>query len=178
MNEILKMLHALTADELDSVIMRATVILEKKRKEEAEAARREQERKRQELLQEQERRRQAEIAELQRKLQELQNRKTAVQTESGTTVGDNFVMYDAPKQAGSQKPVSAQPKAGQRIICSHCHTSNVDGSLFCENCGKKLSVPKAEPKPVSRPSRLSCPNCHHLNPPDSMFCENCGRKLA
>ena len=50
MEEILKMLNALTADELDSVIMRAGIMLEKKRREEAEEALREKERQRQERI--------------------------------------------------------------------------------------------------------------------------------
>ena len=71
MNEILKMLNELSADDLDSLITRANIMLDKKRKEEAEQARLEQERQRQEKL-EQEKQRQQEIAELQRRLQELQ----------------------------------------------------------------------------------------------------------
>ena len=63
MDEILKILNALTADELDSVILRAGIMLEKKRKDEAEQARLEQERLRQEKI-EQEKQRQQEIAEL------------------------------------------------------------------------------------------------------------------
>ena len=187
MNEILKMLNALSAEELDSVIMRANIILEKKRKEEAEAAEREKERKRRELL-EQEKRRQAEIAELQRKLRELQNQKINIPEESGTTVGSNFVMYDAPKptnktSAPAAKPVSAQPQAASRpsgISCPNCRTMNVAGSQFCESCGKKLTAPSAEPKPqpAPRPSGVTCPNCRHLNQPGSMFCESCGRKIV
>ena len=68
MNEILKMLNELSADDLDSLITRANIMLDKKRKEEAEQARLEQERQRQEKL-EQEKQRQQEIAELQRRLQ-------------------------------------------------------------------------------------------------------------
>lgn len=187
MNEILKMLNALSADELDSVIMRATIILEKKRKEEEEAAQREKERKRQELL-EQEKRRQAEIAELQRKLRELQNQKVNIPEESGKTLGDNFVMYDAPKptnrnNAPAAKPASTQPQAepkASKISCPHCRTMNAAGSVFCEACGKKLTAPKVDPKSQTapRPSGVTCPNCRHLNKPGSMFCENCGRKIV
>ena len=74
MNEILKMLNELKADDLDKVITRANILLEKKRKEEAEQALLEKERLRQEKI-EQERKRQREIAELLRKLQELQSQK-------------------------------------------------------------------------------------------------------
>ena len=174
MNEILKMLNALSADELDSVIVRANILLEKKRKEEAEAAQRE--RQRQELLT-QERRRQAEIAELQRKLRELQNQKTNVPMESAATAGSNFVMYDTPKPASPQPQAVPRPS---RIACPHCRTWNAAGSQFCEFCGKKLSAPAPEPRPqaVSRPSGITCPHCRHLNKPGSAFCESCGQKLA
>ena len=47
MNEILKMLNELKADELDSLIVCAKILLEKKRKEEAEQALLEKERLRQ-----------------------------------------------------------------------------------------------------------------------------------
>lgn len=47
MNEILKMLNELKADELDGLIVRANILLEKKRKEEAEQALLEKERLRQ-----------------------------------------------------------------------------------------------------------------------------------
>ena len=94
MNEILKMLNALTADELDSVLMRGGIMLEKKRKEEAEVAAREKERQRLEKI-EQEKKRLEEIAALQRKLQELQSQKVVIPDEPGKATGDNFVMYDA-----------------------------------------------------------------------------------
>lgn len=181
MNEILKMLNALSADELDSVIMRASIILEKKRKEEAEAAQREKERKRQELI-EQEKRRRAEIEELQRKLRELENQKVDIPEEPGVTVGKDFVMYDPPKpvdqaRAAAEKPAFASNPT--KISCPHCHTMNVADSLFCENCGKQMSAPKTEPKPqpASKPSGVSCPHCHHLNTPGSLFCESCGKKM-
>lgn len=80
MNEILRMLNTLTADELDGVILRAGIMLEKKRKEEAEEAIREKERQRLEKI-EQEKRRQEEIAELQRKLKELQSQKIDIPEE-------------------------------------------------------------------------------------------------
>ena len=90
MNEILKMLNELKADELDSLIVRAKILLEKKRKEEAEQALLEKERLRQEKI-EQEKRRQQEIAELQRKLQELQSQKPDIPEPVN---GDNFVMRE------------------------------------------------------------------------------------
>ena len=71
MNEILMQLNTLSADELESVIERAKIMVDLKRKEEAEFAQKEAERLLLEQI-EQERKRQEEIAELQRRLRELQ----------------------------------------------------------------------------------------------------------
>lgn len=152
MNEILKMLNALSADELDSVIMRASIMLEKKRKEEAEAALREQERQRQEKI-EQERRRLEEIAELQRKLQELQSQKVVIPEEPGKAQGEGFVMYDAPKPIDNVRTTAAPepPKAPQSIACPSCRALNGINSQFCASCGHRLTEPKAEPKPARFP---------------------------
>ena len=99
MNEILRMLNELKADELDKVIMRANILLEKKRKEEAEQELLEKERLRQEMIL-REKKRQQEIAELQRKLQELQSQKTEIPE---AVKGDGFVMREP--------AAPAQPKA-------------------------------------------------------------------
>lgn len=181
MNEILKMLNALSADQLDSVIMRANIILEKKRKEEAEAALREKERQRQEKIA-QEKRRQEEIAELQRKLQELQQQKVDIPEERHVTAGDGFIMYDAQKPTGdaastAARGSSARPQTVSKIACPHCHTMNTANSLFCESCGQKLSAPKSPSQAASKPSQIYCPYCRQLNSSDSLFCLNCGKKL-
>lgn len=134
MNEILKMLNALKADELEGVIMRANIMLEKKRKDEAEEAIREQERLRQEKI-EQEKRRQEQIAELQRQLQELQHQSASVQEEA-----------PAPKN-------STPPPAPQiaQVACPHCRQLNAADSLFCGNCGQRMSAPQAAPAPAAQP---------------------------
>lgn len=134
MNEILKMLNELKADELDGVIMRATIMLEKKRKEEAEEALLEKERQRQEKIA-QEKKRQQEIAELQRRLQELQNQQPDVPE---SVYGDNFVMREP--------AVPVQPKP-MRTYCPHCGQPNTAGSQFCENCGQKMTAPQTVPQP-------------------------------
>lgn len=169
MNEILKMLNALTADELDSVLMRGGIMLEKKRKEEAEAAAREKERQRLEKI-EQEKKRLEEIAALQRKLQELQSQKIVIPDEPGKTTGDNFVMYDKP--AAQPKPAPAQ-QAPQMAACPHCKAMNIAGSMFCANCGQSMSKPQP-----AQPARVSCPHCHALNEASSVFCSNCGQKMT
>ena len=177
MNEILKMLNELSADELDSVILRANIILEKKRKDEAEAAEREKERQRQEMI-EKEKRRQEEIAALQRRLQELQNQQTEATENSKVVFGDNYIMYDKPKpadrtQAAEPKAAPVQntapktspvqntaPKAApaaqsaKQIFCTQCGTANTGDSLFCENCGKRLSAPKPQTAPQKQTAQV------------------------
>lgn len=152
MHEILKMLNELKADELDSLIVRAKILLEKKRKEEAEQALLEKERLRQEKI-EQEKRRQREIAELQRKLQELQSQKPDIPEPVN---GDNFVMREPaapvqPKPApAAPQPQPVQPRPAQ-TLCPHCGQSNAAGSMFCANCGQKMSA-TYQPAPQSQPA--------------------------
>ena len=158
MHEILKMLNELKADELDSLIVRAKILLEKKRKEEAEQALLEKERLRQEKI-EQEKRRQREIAELQRKLQELQSQKPDIPEPVN---GDNFVMREPaapvqPKPApAAPQPQPVQPRPAQ-TLCPHCGQSNAAGSMFCANCGQKMSAtyqPASQPQPAPQPQAV------------------------
>ena len=153
MHEILKMLNELKADELDGLIVRAKILLEKKRKEEAEQALLEKERLRQEKI-EQEKQRQREIAELQRKLQELQSQKPDIPEPVN---GDNFVMCEPaapvqPKPApAAPQPQPVQPKPAQ-TLCPHCGQPNVAGSTFCSSCGQRMTAPKAAPQPQASAS--------------------------
>ena len=158
MDEILKMLNALTADELDSVILRAGIMLEKKRKDEAEQARLEQERLRQEKI-EQEKRRQQEIAELQRKLQELQGQRVDIPDVSG----DGFVMRG-----------SSQPQTAGMIACPQCKAMCPAESQFCPSCGQRLAAP-AQPK---MSDMVACPHCHMMNVAGVLFCANCGQRMG
>lgn len=156
MDEILKMLNALSAEELDRVIMRATIILEKKRKEEAEQARLEKERQRQEQI-EQERKRQEEIAALQRKLEELQSQSVSTPGAPNVVRGDNFVMHDPGTEKNSSSRPVAQPAPAQSanmISCPHCHQMNAADSQFCCNCGQRIvrqSQPAAQPQSAPQP---------------------------
>ena len=158
MDEILKMLNALTADELDSVILRAGIMLEKKRRDEAEQARLEQERLRQEKI-EQEKRRQQEIAELQRKLQELQGQRVDIPDVSG----DGFVMRG-----------SSQPQTAGMIACPQCKAMCPAESQFCPSCGQRLAAP-AQPK---MSDMVACPHCHMMNVAGVLFCANCGQRMG
>lgn len=126
MNEILKMLNALTADELDGVLMRGGIMLEKKRKEEAEAAQREKERLRLEKI-EQEKKRLEEIAALQRKLQELQSQKVVIPDEPGKATGDNFVMYD------ERKPIDDAQAAEKRRLPKQLNVPTAIGQIWLDS---------------------------------------------
>lgn len=142
MNEILKMLNALTAEELDGVIMRANIMLEKKRQEEAQQALIEKERLRQEKIQ-QERKRQQEIAELQRKLQELQRQQPDLPEPVN---GSGFVMQEA---AAPRPAAPAQPSPAPGY-CPHCGQANPAGSRFCAVCGQQMHAPAApQPAPAA-----------------------------
>lgn len=156
MNEILKMLNGLSADDLDSLIVRANIMLEKKRKEEAEQALQEQERLRQEKL-EQEKQRQQEIADLQRRLEELQRQSAPVPEKPTQT--ESFVA--APKKVPSfytdpAPAAPAQPKPAAGPVCPSCRRTNSPDARFCENCGASLTQPvrqaQAAPAAPVRPA--------------------------
>lgn len=175
MNEILKMLNALTADELDSVLMRGGIMLEKKRKEEAEAAAREKERQRLEKI-EQEKKRLEEIAALQRKLQELQSQKVVIPDEPGKATGDNFVMYDERKPIDDAQAAEKE-KASATIECPNCHTTNMAGRQRCWDCGWNLYQPATAVK-TETPEMTACPHCKAMNIAGSQFCANCGQSMS
>ncbi len=86
------------------------------------------------------------------------------------------------------------------IKCPQCGTENLDGALFCDECGASLTEVSAQPAEaapaeaapaevapaevapaeVAPPvvGALKCPSCGHENPPDARFCENCGAALT
>ncbi len=85
------------------------------------------------------------------------------------------------------------------IKCPQCGTENLDGALFCDECGASLTevtgvqpsepaeaapaeVAPAEAAPAEAVppvvGALKCPSCGHENPPDARYCENCGAALT
>ncbi len=83
------------------------------------------------------------------------------------------------------------------IKCPQCGTENLDGALFCDECGASLSEVAAAPAeaPAEGPAEaapevaapeaappmvgaLKCPSCGHENPPDARFCESCGAAIS
>lgn len=55
--------------------------------------------------------------------------------------------------------------------CSNCGTENIEGSLFCQECGQKLEQ-------KNNKMNIICSNCKKANPLNANFCENCGVKLS
>jgi len=55
--------------------------------------------------------------------------------------------------------------------CSQCGTENKDGSVFCKECGSRLTAEAAPAGPVF------CPNCGKKFENGEAFCDECGTNL-
>lgn len=58
------------------------------------------------------------------------------------------------------------------LVCPVCGCECEKGSLFCYNCGNKLTSEKE-----SKSEEVRCPRCGGDLPPDAVFCPNCGNKV-
>lgn len=163
MNEILQQLNNLTAGELDYVMIRANIILEKKRKEEAEQARLERERQereererlereRQEKLN-QERLRQKKIEELQQQLRELQGQQThaSVVTTTATKPVSTAPTRTVTIKSTANPTTTHSSQSAQALYCPYCGQKNTVGVRFCGGCGKEIA-PSTATKVVQKPS--------------------------
>ena len=56
----------------------------------------------------------------------------------------------------------------EALTCFYCKTVNLEGAVFCEECGAKLGE-----KP-----REYCDVCKTMNRPEQKYCGECGAKLA
>ena len=56
----------------------------------------------------------------------------------------------------------------EKMICPHCGAELQSDSLFCCECGERLTAP----------AQSVCPACGAENPPDALFCGMCGTRLA
>jgi len=65
-------------------------------------------------------------------------------------------------------------KISQGNLCPHCGTSMNDGDVFCQNCGKKPSE-AVLPTIVSASLRM-CPHCGATMSDNDVFCQNCGKQ--
>jgi len=61
-----------------------------------------------------------------------------------------------------------QKRRFDALTCFKCKTVNLEGAVFCEECGVKLGE-----KP-----REYCEACGTMNRPDQKFCGECGAKLT
>jgi len=59
-------------------------------------------------------------------------------------------------------------RAIESLTCFFCKTVNLEGSVFCEECGAKLGE-----KP-----REFCEACGTMNRPEQKYCGECGAKLS
>jgi sec-independent protein translocase protein TatA len=70
------------------------------------------------------------------------------------------------KEANSTPPVATTtenpPTFIQYITCATCSAKTVAGSIFCSQCGERLS------------NDVRCKICQRLLQPDEKFCPNCG----
>lgn len=57
------------------------------------------------------------------------------------------------------------PTTLQYMTCSACNAKTVEGSIFCSQCGERLS------------SDVRCKICRRLLQADDKFCPNCGNPL-
>lgn len=67
-------------------------------------------------------------------------------------------------------------------ICPNCGSQQVDGAVFCDECGTKLAVsPVPAPPPASHAPTVvaaHCPACGTPVMPGEAFCPNCGAALG
>lgn len=62
--------------------------------------------------------------------------------------------------------------------CPDCGSDNIEGALFCEDCGVKLAPETAQPPQPEQDNRISCAQCGVENPASDIFCQGCGAALA
>lgn len=67
--------------------------------------------------------------------------------------------------------------------CPVCNAPNVDGAMFCDNCGTKLSAQVAPPPMPVQPAApvaaggAVCPSCQSPVIPGTAFCDICGAAI-
>ena len=66
-----------------------------------------------------------------------------------------------------------------KVICSKCHTANIENANFCIGCGNELNkLPEYTLKINEAESNmLLCPECGNENKINSKFCTRCGSNL-
>ena len=150
---IFEQLSTLSIEDLNLVISKAQKLIKVKEQEALRLAQLEKERLERERL-ERERKRQEEIAELQRRLRELQG-------EEAVSVSDK-----QPRTQENVQPTPVQPKA-----------EPIQSSPVQPKAEPIQSAPvHQEPEPQMY-SLVRCPNCREMIPSDSKFCHFCGTRM-
>ncbi|OEC84539.1 MULTISPECIES: zinc-ribbon domain-containing protein [Methanobacterium] len=65
------------------------------------------------------------------------------------------------------------------VICSKCHTVNLENAKFCIGCGNELNKPPVYTLKINEPKSnlIVCQGCGTENKIDSKFCIGCGSNL-
>ena len=65
------------------------------------------------------------------------------------------------------------------VICSKCHTVNLENAKFCIGCGNELNKPPVYTLKINeaKSNMIICPGCGTENKIDSKFCISCGSNL-
>jgi PPM family protein phosphatase len=59
--------------------------------------------------------------------------------------------------------------------CQHCNEVPEEGDLFCQNCGKPLSV---DASPLAAQTGVTCPKCSGTEVDEEGYCNNCGMRAV
>ena len=67
----------------------------------------------------------------------------------------------------------------EEVICSKCHTVNLENAKFCIGCGNELNKLPVYTLKIneSKSNMIICPGCGTENKIDSKFCISCGNNL-
>ena len=65
------------------------------------------------------------------------------------------------------------------VICSKCHTANLENAKFCIGCGNELNKLPVYTLKINeaKSNMVICPSCGTENKIDSKFCISCGSNL-
>lgn len=156
MTEIFEQLSTLSIEELQQVIAKSQQLIEEKEQMALRLAQLEKERLEKERL-EKERKRQEEIAELQRRLRELQGEDSLISDEQPKAEETVPVTPVQPKVEENVQSVPVQPQETvySMIPCPNCHQMIPSDSKFCHFCGTSMEtqpVPPVQPVQPAQPA--------------------------
>lgn len=191
MNELYENISKLSIDELENLITRAQELIQEKQQEAQRQAELEKQRLEQERF-EAERKKQEEIAELQRRLKELQgdiesDGQSKVQEHTQVHMPQDTLEMFAGKKSEEQKNTTSKNQGYSMVSCPHCHELVPSGSKFCFYCGSDITQKKeskadafSSASASARPEQTftHCPGCGASVPSGSQFCQDCGKSVG